>query len=436
MRLNFLFRSKAESPKTEPTISKSIIKKWNKGIIRNIQHLYGEEAGLTAVAQVLKKPEIYISGEKVISAKEFIQITTKASYLRQKIAEQLKQAELPPDDQHLIDIGKLHTHSQTATDQEELKEEYYQVMAYQIAYRNAENGEVIPGPSQEAGNYIVSKTITNDRGLQIVVLVPEKKGNPPILACRGTYNTENLLDDLSQTIGRRGRKQSSKEIKSTVEQVAKKYGPIVVCGHSLGGGIAQAITAKFASTILNKDGTKMPVIKTCYHYNAPGCGRKVAKKYARRKEMLKKSDPTIILPQVVSWRQSMDIVSRAGGPHLEADKEIVVRKRWELNIFRQFANSHTDLRLSMERPDTSTHVKKGRVTTDESYLSHVTEVTRQTVRKIIKLGLKKIVVNPQKETAKKIEELKKFVEPHKKARHEITLHSPSSAQLMDKKRAA
>jgi pimeloyl-ACP methyl ester carboxylesterase len=287
------------------------------------------------------------------------------------------------------------------------EEEYYQIIANTVAYAEWNIGDILEDPTYEGAKYKVQDVIKNNKGLQIVVLAPLGKTdppNPPIFACRGTLNMANVVDDLGKVIGKQGLMPSFSQIEQQLEELTEKYGSAVICGHSLGGAIAQILTAKYCDR-LTAEGK--PWVKKCIHFNAPGCGKKITKEYATKKRGLE--DP----PEIIAWHQGKDIVYKAGGPHLEADKELIVIKKWKKNVVKQILTAHSDLSLQRQR----TYGQRLKVKNYQKGLSKEkrkgvavgVEGVRDTVRHVTSTGIKKMITTPQEQAIVRADKLRAFI---------------------------
>ena len=162
--------------------------------------------------------------------------------------------------------------------------DYYQIAGCLISYLPFIEDDTVPGPHKDLPNYKVHKIITNTDGLKLTVLIPEKQIDsillPPIVCCRGTTeNRKNLLDDLNPNIGEYSFNQSRDKIKETLIQAVETSGgiPAVIAGHSLGGAVAQHITAAFPRNIVSSTNTLnktiieiTQLIKETHLFSSPG----------------------------------------------------------------------------------------------------------------------------------------------------------------------
>ena len=203
---------------------------------------------------------------------------------------------------------------EVVTENKENRElEFYRICGSQISYESWNKGDAIG----HAG-YKVDEVITNKLGLQIVVLVSEIAGNPPVFCCRGTENVQNIIDDLGKNIGEYGFEPSRDQIEDTLIRLLKDHGPAVITGHSLGGALAQIIAATFTQATSKK--YQSSIIKEVYHFNAPGVGERYASMYDKSKLICLSRG--CAPPIVHSARHNRDIVYHAGGKHIEANDHI------------------------------------------------------------------------------------------------------------------
>ena len=116
---------------------------------------------------------------------------------------------------------------------------------------------------------------------------------------------------MNKHIGQYSFEKSDNQILQTLTEVTKKYGSAVVTGHSLGVAIAQVMTAKFCG--LTNPSSEQPLIKSTYHFSAPGVGQVIASEYKNKLKNLPKERQ----PHVASYYHTGDVVVMAGGEHLE-----------------------------------------------------------------------------------------------------------------------
>lgn len=275
-----------------------------------------------AATSVLKNPTPYLKGEKIISPQQYEKIQVKFEKIRTKVHEQAAKEQLKLESKSklmnamLKRLRGLNVDLNNPAAVKSLMTDFYQVMGCVASYRKWEKGDVVQGPHPKLPNYEVAKVITNAKGLQIVVLVPfpapTDKSVPPIFCCRGTTsNPHNLLDDMNAHIGQYSLQESLQEIGSTLHDVSKRFGPVIISGHSLGGAIAQGLAAEFCDHC-SPEGN--PMIKATYHFNAPGVGKEVAKQYKEKISKLEAGKQ----PRVYAFRHIGDMVSWAGGSHIPA----------------------------------------------------------------------------------------------------------------------
>ncbi len=156
-------------------------------------------------------------------------------------------------------------------------------------------------------DYKVSQVITNERGLQILVLESSDQQKPVIFCCRGTklHRWQNIIDNLSKSIGSYSFKESKSDIEAALKTMEKRGRKVVITGHSLGGAVAQQIVAHFPK-----------YIEAAYTFNAPGVGKRVANLFEQNKAALS------VNPKIYHVRHTSDFVFHAGGAHLQATEEI------------------------------------------------------------------------------------------------------------------
>lgn len=258
-----------------------------------------ESEGLESIASVLKKPEQYLSGEKKLTDKQIVKIRNKGAELRARI-------DMKADSEYRTKIKKWI--------QNDTLDDSLETLFHRAPGRNWDIGEEI---ILQGKSYTVSHKITNALGLKMVIFVPKEPGAKPIVACNGTKNFQNFLDDLHNVIGLRSIQASHAEIENAINEVVQKYGPVKIGGHSLGGAISQTITAMFC----DKTHNNKSIIAECHYYNAPGCGKLIHKLYLRKAAELKHLgiDP----PEIRSYRNVDDIIPRFGGPHLPPDRSVL-----------------------------------------------------------------------------------------------------------------
>ncbi len=241
---------------------------------------------------------------------------------------------------------------------EDILLDFYKICGCLIAYSNFKPGDKIPAPGRNTGEYIVDEMLINDRGLHIEILVPSDKNkvprDPPILCCKGTNptNIHNIIDNVGVSgkksgIGQYSYEISHRDIQLKLFKLAQEYGPCVVTGHSLGGALAQLITANLVDYEVNFSS----VIKDTYHFNSPGVGSEVLRQHKKKLKKLHQSyiktknniDPSKIkLPTVVSVRNADDLVYHMGGSHIHANRHYILYNTRIIkkisNIFKKIAH--------------------------------------------------------------------------------------------------
>lgn len=287
-----------------------------------------EQLVAQAAVTVLKRMSSYKRGKAIITDEQAMQIKKEFEKLYQAL--QLKTSQQAKEDEETVQLyEELVTRirkSERPLHDKSLLADYYQVMGCVVSYGSWKEGEVIKGPVEHL-DYKVHKVVTNDRGLQVVVLTPkdDKKNAalPPIFCCRGTVsNSHNLIDDLNPFIGQHAFRQSQDEIEGILKEITPKYGSAVLTGHSLGGAIAQAITTEFCDKPKFIPRSHPPLIKAVYHFNAPGIGPELVHKYEEKMTDL----PAGRQPLVYSYYHAGDVVALAGGAHLPPTEEHILGK--------------------------------------------------------------------------------------------------------------
>lgn len=195
-----------------------------------------------------------------------------------------------------------------------------QILAHSAVYFAWKIGEEIPRRNNDpnAPVFVVDSIIDDKQGFHALVVVTkdakDQKNTPPMMLFRGTdpSNKENILDDLSRVIGLRSVARNETKILKILEKLSKKYGRVDLLGHSLGGSIAQILTAKYPH-----------LIKSCTHYNAPGIGVEAVKEFFKN---VKNVSPK---PDVISVRHVSDTFFHMGGVHMPANKTYILGDRIE-----------------------------------------------------------------------------------------------------------
>lgn len=305
-----------------------------------------EQLVLQASVRVLQDVTPYLMGRKKIDAKQISSIHHEFDKIKEKVfnVELAREAKLAKKAHHLMSmISRLRKRELDEQNPASLLDDYYQLMGCLVSYGNWKKGEEILGPHPDLPNFKVHDVITNEKGLKIVILVPTKyhKLAAPIFCCRGTveFEPQNMVDNLNRHIGQYSFPKSRRRILRNLRKVTAQHGPAVITGHSLGGALAQLITAEFCDKVSS---TQQPLIKALHYFNAPGVGSTVAKQYKAKRDQL----PDDQKPEVVSLYHAGDIVVLAGGAHLEANREKIVgcfsgltkKKLKEAHSWTQFAS--------------------------------------------------------------------------------------------------
>jgi len=362
------------------------VKAYNLAELQNIEREF-HEPGIQAVAELLTNIKPYIDGNKALSEKTISEIKSKTKSIKQKVEEQARKTIAVQLEGKETMFRKLERVNNW--------QDFIQVLACDAAYYAWKENDPI---SCQFANYRVDTVITNKKGLQIVLFTPVEVGmGPPIFSCRGTTeNLQNALDDLGKHIGQRGFKQSEYELEEKLSDTVETYGSAVICGHSLGGALAQAITARFCD---RESPTNKPWLNRCIFFNAPGCGKKIAQEYKDKKTKLKTA------PEVIGYRHEKDIVSLTGGPHLETREKIQVG---------EFDSSTNPLKAHTLIHFVSLYKKvKINITPSSAhrFLMGIAENLRASVRKIGKVFIKIFFLKPQKELSKRIEQITTWIKP-------------------------
>ncbi len=170
-------------------------------------------------------------------------------------------------------------------------------------------GHVLKGHS----DYKVTQIIEGERELFIAIF--EAEGKPPIMCCRATdpSRKHNLIDDLANNIGSHSFKRAKHIIEGVLKEFDDEGKQVILIGHSLGGALAQHITAHFPE-----------YVEETYTFNAPGVGTKINK-------LFQKNTTDTKAPRVVHVRHPGDIVFFAGGQHIEPSLELKFWKNRKAN---------------------------------------------------------------------------------------------------------
>lgn len=339
-----------------------------------------------AAANVLSDITPYLSGAKKISKKQIQKIKDKFEDLKTKMGRSIarREADLAKK-AHLLmamvsNLRDRAINPARPMSFDQVLEDYYQITGCITAYGKWKKGDEILGPHPNLPNYEVDEVIKNRKGLQIIVLKPkgqppEGYSMPPIVCCRGTVptNPHNIIDDMNRHIGQYSFQDSKDQITAALKRVTEEgETPAVVTGHSLGGALAQLITAECCD---QTNALGQPLIQSAYHYNAPGVGDEVAAGYDRKVAQL----PEERKPKVVSYHHASDIINLAGGAHLRPDARhevgtLVISKQ-QVRAAHSFPKLISEIGSKIATPIFS---KKRRI------LSYIAEKLRQTVSKILR----------------------------------------------------
>lgn len=386
-----------------------------QGNVGNIEERKRIEKLVTlATTTVLKDISPYTLGKKEISKNQFIKIKNEYEKIKNRMnknaerrAEKLSR-KTQTLNSLLTRLREKEIDLTNETEKNKMLEDYYQIMGCVVSYGKWKEGDIITGPHPNLSDYKVNKIIKNDKGLQIVVLTPltPDQNLSPIFCCRGTtHNPHTLIDDLNSHIGQYSVMDSKKTILETLEEITKEHGSAVITGHSLGGAIAQVITANCCNL---KNAHSKPLIKSLYHFNAPGVGKEVAEGYANNI----KSIPEIERPRVFKYYHAGDVVALAGGAHLKADVEIKIGQFKVSNLLSPLAHvekTHTWTYLMSESENVQNikiHTRKRRL------LQSSVEKLRKTISLIFRRMISNKISNQEqlKKTAGNVQTfLKKTV---------------------------
>lgn len=300
--------------------------------LRKIEHLVN-----LSFVETLKSPTLYTTGQRRLSERQIVQISDQFETIKTRIGEKIQQREnYLAETAHILMamISRLREHPIHLKDSESMQKllaDYYQIMSHTVAYGRWKKGDEILGPHSGLPNYCVHEVVRNSKGLQIIVLTPQEKradglSLPPIFCCRGTMpaNPHNLIDDLNRHIGDYSLHDAEPKIEELLKTVSEEYGPAVIAGHSLGGAIAQAITAHYCG---QANGEGLPFIRSTYVYNAPGIGEEMAEQYNVKLQSL----PPEQQPEIFEYYHYGDIVFLAGGAHLKTNHIYQTGDRFSLS---------------------------------------------------------------------------------------------------------
>ena len=364
-----------------------------------------------AAAAVLSNITPYLAGETKISERECKLIEDEFEKIRERLNKKAYEQEEKLKSKIALMgdmLDKLRNREVNFEDPvavANMREDFYQVVGCVAAYRKWKVGDQIKGPRPNLPDFKVDRVIKNKKGLQIVVLVPDPspsdKSIPPILCCRGTRippNPHNLVDDMNDHIGQYSLEESKDEIGQKLAEVAEKYGPAVISGHSLGGAIAQNITTEFCD---RQTPTGSTLIGATYHFNSPGVGEEVATLYEQKIEKMAAE----IQPKVYAYHHAGDVVSLAGGPHIKAT---VTKEVGEFYSFADFFSPIINLKVAHCWTKLVSEFKTQIVL--PTRLRKVTQFVSERIRMLVSAIFKQFLLyrisqeRLQKDTAKKITE--------------------------------
>ncbi len=314
----------------------------NKQIFKNYTRKPFSEL---AFAKVLGNVNPYLKGKKELTPSLLKKIDTCLLSLQQGEQDRILTQK------NLEEAQKEEVYNRLRGVKEAIKpaKDYIEALAHAVAYTNWNPGDIIPfyDSKESQGNYIVEKTITNEKGLHIVVLVPDKsfllkngKKPPPVMAVRGSVSAESLIDDFKLVIGKRSLYLSLKEVERTLKSVTDKYGPILLCGHSLGGAICQHITSLFCD--------RYPIAE-CHLFSSPGCGKESVQRFEKKLSEMR------IFPKIYLYRIDQDLVPYGGGPHLKIRKSFIAQSQRSRFAVHQKGEHHNDLHFFSKRFN---HIRK------------------------------------------------------------------------------
>lgn len=312
----------------------------NNKIITDLSKQYGTEAP-QAIAQILGNVNPYLKGKKHISSDHIQKIITLVQTTRRDQPKLKKEI----DDYNNVRKDRvrawIHDHKKSVNP----AKDYIEVLAHHVAYVDWNPGDKIPYFG--GGEYIVEKMIKNEKGLHIVVLIPSVTNPPktpsgkspkPVMAIRGSVNFESLIDDFKEVIGKRSLNLSIREVEETLTSITSRFGPALLCGHSLGGAICQHLVADYCD--------KLP-IDSCHLFSSPGCGDESANKFAEKLKRIPETHRT----RVYLYRNDQDLVPHGGGPHLKNYKGYVAANDRSKFAYHKRHETHMNLEFFRRRAD-------------------------------------------------------------------------------------
>lgn len=244
---------------------------------------------------------------------------------------------------------------------------WLKLFAVSAAYIRFKLGETLPifakdGKKEPETRYVVDRVIQTKRSLGITVLVPEgpnKNLYEPVIMVRGTQNSENeidfwnIRDDFSKDIGTKSYEPMKEKIHQMIRQLAKKYGPVTITGHSLGGKISQLIYLDNMAEMISVDDPgsptgkkKVSVIKEAVFFGAPGTTFRRLEEF--RKKQYKMDLKGYDVPNAVDYYLEKDLAHRAGGPHIYTKRFVLEDRsskfKWEFKPQKFARNFNTFFR--------------------------------------------------------------------------------------------
>lgn len=181
-------------------------------------------------------------------------------------------------------------------------------LAHRISYKNAEG--LIDGSAlseneitilQKGGYDPFNMAVrTGSNGFQAVMIMPAQEGILPMLAFRGTADLGGIMTDMDpKQVGDFQFINNSTKIE---ELIGNAGGMVDVCGHSLGGAIAQLTVAYYTSKV-----------GRCTTFQSPGINKEAADAFRQNLENIDEADRPAVAHHIVK----NDLVSKAGQENID-----------------------------------------------------------------------------------------------------------------------